>query len=473
MTDWDLRNWIEKVRSLSQLQVIQGAHWDLEIGGLTEMICKRHEYPPAILFRNIPGFSPNHRILCNPLESIDRLAMTVGLPENLTPVEFVNLWRKKIINLKPIEPETINDGPIFENVREGKDVNLFEFPVPKWHDLDGGRYIGTANLVITRDPEENWVNVGTYRVMLQGKDELTICISPGKHGRLQMEKAKEKGQTFPVALCFGQDPLLFIAASTEVPYGLNEYAYAGAIRGKSVKVVKGPRTGLPMPACAEIAMEGEITFDKEVPEGPFGEWTGYYASPVRPEFVTKIHAVYFRNDPILCGAPPMKPSVGMGFYRSLLRSALLWNALENAGVPEVHGVSFHPAADKFLSIISIKQRYPGHAKQAAIIASQCRTGAYLGRYVIVVDDDIDPFNTNDVIWALGSRSDPENSIDIIRQCWSSAIDPIIPKDMKGNNSLAIIDATKPFKWKDSFPKTSALSRELEDKLLEKWKKLFS
>ncbi len=207
------------------------------------------------------------------------------------------------------------------------------------------------------------------------------------------------------------------------------------------------------------------------PEGPFGEWTGYYASSRRAEPVIRVKAVYHRNDPILCGFPLLRPSSGDNMHHSLMRSAHIWNALDEAGVPDVKGVWVHPASGRFLTVVAIHQRYPGHAKQAAVIASQCRAGAYLGRYVIVVEDDIDITNSDDVLWAMSSRSDPVRSIDILRRTWSGPLDPTIPQEEKGFNSRALIDATRPYEWKDKFPPVSGASRELKQVVRKKWKTL--
>jgi 4-hydroxy-3-polyprenylbenzoate decarboxylase len=126
---------------------------------------------------------------------------------------------------------------------------------------------------------------------------------------------------------------------------------------------------------------------------------------------------------------------------------------------------------RLILVVSIKQRYPGHARQAALIASQCHAGAYLGRYVIVVDDDIDPSNTDEVLWATGTRSDPAQDIDIIRRCWSGPLDPIVHPSQKGFNSRAIIDACRPFEWINDFPKVSASSQEVLDATSKKWGKI--
>ena len=126
-----------------------------------------------------------------------------------------------------------------------------------------------------------------------------------------------------------------------------------------------------------------------------------------------------------------------------------------------------------MTVLAIKQRYPGHARQAAMIASQCRSGAYLGRYVIVVDDDIDITNTEEVIWAISSRSDPVESIEILRRCWSGPLDPRIARDQVGFSSRAIIDATRPYEWRDKFPKSSGASRELKEDVAKRWKNLLT
>jgi UbiD family decarboxylase len=468
-TNHDLRAWMNKVESLGQLHRIQGIPWDKDIGGLLEMILERSKNPPALLFEKIPDSRQDMNILCSQIDTIERLALAMGTDPTLGICDFIQAWRQKVRNFQPSEPEYVKDAPILEN-RIEKSIDLEAFPIPRWHELDGGRYIGTDDLVITQDPEEGWVNAGTYRVMLQAPDAVALYISPGKHGRIHRQKYSDMGKPCPVVISFGHHPLLFISGCTDVPYGMNEFAYAGGVLNEPIQLVRGPHTNLPIPAYSEIAIEGEITPGDNLPEGPFGEWPGYYASAQRPEPVVRIRALYHRNNPILCGEPPLRPSAGQGFHRSIQRAALIWNALEDAGVPDVRGVWLHPAAYRFFSIVKIKQRYPGHAKQAALIASQCRPGAYLGRYVVVVDDDIDIYNPDDVIWSIATRSEPEN-IDIIRRAWSGPLDPAIPKERKGFNSRAIIDATRPYEWRDKFPEVNAVSDELKQKLDKKYTSL--
>lgn len=465
----DLRTWLGEVENLGQLMTVENVDWDLELSTLTEIINERSKTRPAIVFDRIKGYPAGYRIAVNMLSSANRLALTMGLDARLSEFEFVQHWRRRVKSISPIDPRKVKDAPLFENMQKGDDIDLLKFPVPRWHELDGGRYIGTDDLVVTRDPEEGWVNVGTYRIMIHGRDHLGLHMSPGKHGRVHRDKHHAAGKPLPIAVSFGHHPINFLVASTDVPNRVNEYAYAGGIIGKPLEVVNGPLTGLPIPADSEIAIEGEVMPNDFLSEGPFGEWTGYYASNQPAVPVIRVKAVYHRSDPILCGFPLLKPSSGDNLHFSLMRSATVWNALDEAGVPDVQAVWAHPSGGRFLTVVAIKQRYPGHAKQAALIASQCRSGAYLGRYVIVVDEDIDITNSEEVIWAVCTRSDPARSIDILRRAWSGPLDPAIARDEVGFNSRAIIEATRPFEWKEKFPKVSGASRELKEKIAKDWR----
>src|SRR3989442_14553008 len=154
------------------------------------------------------------------------------------------------------------------------------------------------SLVIMRDPEEGWVNCGTYRSMVQGPDRVGLWISPGKHGRQIREKYWKQGKPCPVLISCGHDPLLFLAGGNEIRYGLSEYDYAAGHRGAPYEVIESELYGLPMPAHAEIVLEGAMHPGDTAPEGPFGEFTGYYAggSPEQP--VVRVERIYHRNRPV-------------------------------------------------------------------------------------------------------------------------------------------------------------------------------
>ncbi len=468
MTDFDLRHWLTQIENIGELRTAKGAHWNLEIGAVAELSLERRDCP-AILFDDIPDYPSGYRVLVNSLATFSRIATTLQLPPNLKGMELVQKWKEYQSKVKPTPAEYVSDGPVLENVQTGSDIDVFKFPTPWWHELDGGRYIGTGNVDITVDPEEGWVNAGTYRVMLLDKNRLSFYIAPGRHGRIQREKYFARNEPAPVAISFGHHPLILLMGSLELPYGLSEFDFVGGILGKPMEMIKGPVTGLPFPAYSEIVIEGFASPNDLEKEGPFGEWTGYYASAARVEPVIEVKAVYHRNNPILLGTPPLKPPNEHSLFQSILRSVVLEDELKGAGVPEVTGVWCHEVGgSRLLNIISIKQRYPGHARQAAMVATYSRCGAYLGRYTIVVDDDIDVTDLNDVMWAVSTRSDPARSIEIIRRSWSGPLDPAIRPEEKGFNSRAIIDACKPYESIGHFPPVVGCSPELKRKTMERW-----
>jgi len=463
----DLRDWTTQVEELGELKAVRKADWDVEIGVITEIVMNRHG--PALLFDDIVGYPAGYRIVANALGGPKRLAYTLGLPTDRNLKDLMPLWQEKKRTLRPIPPKVVTDGPVMENVYRGDDVDLLKFPTPKWHEHDGGRYIGTGSVDITRDPDEGWVNLGCYRVMIHDRSQVGFYISPGKQGRIQREKWFARGGPMPIAMSFGHDPAIFMAGSLEIPWGMSEYDWVGGVKGQPVEVIEGPVTGLPIPANAEIVIEGFVDPNHKLPEGPFGEWTGYYASKQREEPVVKVQALYHRNKPVLLGSPPVKPPSELAYYRAFLRAAVIDEELKAAGVPDVTGVWCHEVGGaRLFNVVAIKQRYSGHAKQAAAVATQCHGGAYLGRFTVVVDEDIDVMNLEEVMWAVCTRCDPEKDIDILRRCWSGPLDPIIPPGQKGLNSRALIDATRPYEWRDQFPVVAESSPARRDEVLKKW-----
>jgi UbiD family decarboxylase len=464
----DVRRFIDHVDDLGELRTVKGAHWDLEIGGITELA--QHQINgPAVLFDDIPDYPSGHRVFINSMGSANRTALALDLPTGLSMRELLPLWRERSKQISPIPMNYVNDGPIMENVLEGDRIDMYAFPTPKWHELDGGRYIGTGSFDVTLDPDSNWINLGCYRVMVLGRDKLGFYISPGKHGRIMRDSYFARGKPMPVVMSFGHDPTLFLGASVEVAPNVCEYDYVGGIKGAPVNVIKGPVTGLPFPAEAEIVVEGYAYPGDTGEEGPFGEWTGYYASDHRNEPILTVKAVYHRNNPIILGSPPGKPPTELTSYRGLMRSALVWEQIEKAGVPDVTGVWCHEAGGaRLLVAVSIKQRYPGHARQAGHVAAMCHAGAYLGRYVVVVDEDIEVTDLNDVVWAMCTRAEPEESFDLIKRAWSGPLDPRIPKARKGLNSRFVIDATRPWEWKDEFPAVAEMSPGMRKQIVDKW-----
>lgn len=469
----DLRDWLEEVDKLGQLKRVSGAHWDVEMGPLTQLAHEKYEdKTPALLFDDIPGYPKGYRTLYGHFSTVERIALTLGLSQGLSKIELVKAYQQRMANLKPIPPVWVEDGPVLENVHTGDDIDVLEFPVPRHHEGDRARYIGTACEVITQDPDEGWYNLGTYRSQVYDARTVGCQITEGKHGRIHRDKYFERGQTMKVAIVVGQDPLLYLLGASAVPEGVSEYEYAGAIKGEPVKVVKGVYTGFPIPADAEIVIEGDIVPGEVLEEGPFGEWTGYYCSKPEMRPYVRVKAVMHRNDPILCCAPQHRPVDETVLLKAVTGSAAIWEALRLAGIPEIRGVWQHEGGCgvRFL-VISIKQRYPGHARQVLHVASSCQAGAYNGKWVVVVDDDIDPSNMTQVLWAMTTRFDPVEDIDIIRKAWSSTRDPMVLPETGNFNNRILVDACIPYNrlLKKQFPRVVDVSPELTAKLEAKWK----
>ena len=469
----DLRKTLEFAQEIGNVEFVDGADPELEIGALYELSLEE-DSPPVLIFRNIKGYPPGHRVAVNVRASKVFDNGEVGL-------ERVQVYRKhRRKKADPIPPVVVTEGPVLENVLEGSAINVNAFPAPKWHEDDGGRYIGTECLVITRDPDSDWVNIGTYRVQVHDQTTLVVFIEHGKHGDVIRRKYWERGEHCPMVISVGQSPVLgAVAPSTPGP-NVSEYEIAGSRIGRPIEVIKGRHTGIPIPADAELVFEGFMPPPEEVavPEGPFGEWPGYYASSTRPEPVLQVKAIYHRNDPIIVGAPPMKPTKP-AFHQgiagsSYLRAAALWDELEAAGVPSIKGVwKMAGGGPRFINVIAIEQQHAGHAKMAGLVAAGCGSNSYLGRIVIVVDDDIDITSSTEVMWALATRWDPKTQTDIIDGMWTGYIDPTLHPERREahdlTNSRIIIYAVRPFAWKDEFPKVNTVSAEYADKLRDKWK----
>jgi UbiD family decarboxylase len=472
----DLRKWLEEAEKLGEVKEVKGLSWQSDIGMVSEMAL-HDDNAPCFVFEDVPGTIKGSRVLVNFFGG-KRKNMTLGFPTDLSKIELSEGFRAHYAaDLKQIPPQFVETGPVMQNVMTGDDIDVTKFPAPKWHHKDGGRYIGTGCYNIIRDPDEGWINCGTYRVMVHDAKSVGMYISPGKHGRQMRDKYRARGERMPVAIVCGGDPMSFLMGCSEVPYGVSEFDIIGGMRGSPVEVIKGPVTGLPFPANAEIVIEGFIEPDNERTEGPFGEWTGYYATGAALEPVLDIKAIYYRNEPILLGCVPERPPDEICRYRAIVRSALLRENIEKAGVPGVTVAWAHEVGNaRLLLAVAVKQRYPGHAKQAGHIASMCHVGAYCGRYTIVVDDDIDVSNLEEVMWALLTRSDPATSIDIIRGAWSTPLDPRIEPERRAvgdyTNSRAVIDACRPWHWRDKFPEVNMPTPEEKALAVQKFGHLF-
>jgi UbiD family decarboxylase len=462
----DLREFIDAAGAIGEYKKIDGAHWNLEIGCITELMAEQDG--PLLLFDAIPGFPKGFRIATNALGTARRFALALGLSPDAPKLEILRAWRSNLHSLKPFSPIEVSSGPITENVLEGSRIDLEIFPTPKWHEHDGGRYIGTGDMIITKDPDSGWINVGTYRACVVDKSRLTVWIIEHKHGKQIARKYWQAKRPCPVAIVLGCEPATWMAAPSAAKAGVSEYDYAGALRGEPVAVIRAPFTGLPVPATSEIVIEGEIPPPEEESEveGPFGEWPGYYTHTGK-ECVVRVKRILYRDHPIILGNPPLLPITER--YGIPLFAARIWDHLEQSGVSDVQGIWCH--CHTLMVVVALKQRYAGHAMHALTAIAGMQTGASMYRYYIAVDDDIDPVDLKQVIWAMCTRVDPAESIQILKS-WTSDLDPRLPPEKrdKGDFTMSrmLIDACKPFVWRDRFPMANKFSAEKRAEVWQKW-----
>jgi 4-hydroxy-3-polyprenylbenzoate decarboxylase len=463
----DLRTFLDKTNDIGELKVIRGADKHLEIGAITEISLQNDG--PALLFDDIPGFPAGWRVATNVCSTRRRGLLALGLDPGMTRDEFMAVFKKRWDGYEPIPPKVVEDGPILENIRTGADIDLRQFPVPLWHELDGGPYIGTGDAVVHQDPENGFVNVGTYRVQMHDDGVPTIFTEPESDGRRIMEKYWKQGKPAPIAISFGPEPLVFLSgcSANGLPRTEPEYNYTGFLAGEPIEVIRGQATGLLISAHSEIAIEGEVS-SPEVEyrmEGPFGEWTGYYEAEKTPEPVIHVKTLYFRNDPILYGCPPLQHRFSYSFMLPL-RSIQVISRLEKAGIEACGATNLVPFG---CNVISIRQNKPDDVKQAMdILASMGGPN----RLFIIVDHDVDAEDPYDVLWALGSRFDPEQAkTSIIGSQW--LLDPLRPMEHRSSREAMpykrmILNGCRPFHRLGDFPPVNKLSDARRRDTWAKW-----
>jgi UbiD family decarboxylase len=471
----DLREYLERIERAGELKRITAEVDPIEEMSAIVYLAARQIGAPAFLFENVKGYDTP--VLWNMWgSSANRLATAIGVPMGLSHRDLVLAVRHRLG--RKIAP-VMADSPkaaVFANTVAGNDVDVYRFPAPKHWPLDGGRYIGTCDAVITRDPERGHLNVGTYRMMIHDRNHVALYMSPGKDARLHMERWWAQGKPCEVIALWGVDPATFLLSGIALPKTESELDYIGGLKGKAVELLNGKFTSLQFPAGAEIVMEG-VAYPNDVKkEGPFGEFTGYYARPNDPSPQVEVKAIHYRKKPILTAAlmADYWPSNDSALQFAVIRAGRVWNDLDKLGVPGIKGVYAHPAAAGGfgMMIVSLEQRYPGHAQQVLALAAQCPGGAYFTKWIIAVDDDIDPTDINEVLWAMATRCNPADGIELLKNTWSTGLDPAQnPPEKRPYGSKALINACMDHKHLKTFSKRSKLRKDMYERIGTRWKEL--
>ncbi len=324
---------------------------------------------------------------------------------------------------------------------------------------------------MTRNPDTGRINVGCYRQMLHGPRRVGIYCSPGKHGGLDRDAWWARGEPCEVVAAYGVDPILFMLAAQVFGMKETELDVAGGMMGRPVELTEAETVSLPIPANAELVVEGLLHAGDTADEGPLGEFTGYYGRERAPQPVMEVTELHYRRSPVLTAALMAKyPSCEIGAYYAIMRSARILDDLERIGVPGVIGAYAHPAAASGWGVIvvSVRQQYAGHSAQVLALAAQCPAAAYFTKWIIVVDDDVDPTDFNEVLWALSTRCNPSDDLDLLRNTWSTGLDP---PEARPYGSKVLINACKPHRHLKHFPQTTLIRRKIYDRVVARWPEL--
>jgi UbiD family decarboxylase len=435
----DLRGFLDLLRAQGQLlDITERVRPEPDLGAAGRAVSNLDgSVAPALLFHDIHGYD-SASVALNVHGSWANHALMLGLPKNTSiKDQFLTLrerWRDF-----PVPVERRTSAP-WQTVTVDHDINLFELlPLFRLNPGDAGPYIDKA-AVITRDPgPAAKQNVGLYRLQVKGPDLLGIQVVASHDLQRHMDTAGERNTALPVAIAVGNDPVLTLAASTPLAYGQSEYEMAGAWRGGvPYPVVTAPYSGLDVPWGAEVVIEGDIDYGAAQFEGPFGEFTGHYSGG-RMLPTVRVRQVHLRRNPIFEHLYLGIPWTEIDYLIALNTSVPIHEQLAEA-FPEVQAVNAM-YTHGLVTIISTKIRHGGFGRVVALRALTVPHGIGYCKVVIVVDETVDPFNLDQVMWALSTKFNPEFDAISIPRMYEVSLDPA--GHPAGVTTRLVLDATPP------------------------------
>ncbi len=450
----DLRGYIARLREQGDLiEISEPMSLQYEIGALCRVLADRDG--PAALLTNIAGnTSPAKVAAVNIYGPRRRIASAFGVDE----AGLLGFVAERI--KKRIAPERITSGtaPCQEVVLEGDKVDLTKWPIPLWNEGDGGPYI-TAGLWIARHPEFG-LNIAPHRGQIYSAREIGVCVAPDHHLRITTDEARPAKTRVEAALVIGVRPSITVAASSDFPLADFELEVAGALEGKAIQTVRCKTVDIDVPIDTEIVVEGY--FDGETrQEGPFVEFTGYQ-TPIITSPVFHVTAITHRRDPIyhgvFAGVPPCETNT-------------LWRELEEAEAfsmlrrkfPMLKALHRPPQIGR--DFWGVLQLDPKRHRDGMTTTLLLATSAAMPRlkFIVAVDDDIDLYNMTEVLWAISTRCDPKEDVQLIRGTMTSWLDP----SSGGVTGKLFIDATKKKDFRGAMPGFPAAALERAKALLAK------
>ncbi len=482
-----LRSWIAQLERHDQLRRIKAeVDWDQEIAGIARITLSLGG--PGLLFEAIKDYRRGRctKFLTASLGNRTQVCLLLGLKSTTSDRDLVR--HLKSVYRRGIAPVTVRSGPVKENILRGADINLLDFPVPKWHHLDGGRYMDTFCGVVTRDPESGQNNIGLYRGQVLGPRRVGKLLIATQHWGNHFAKHRGALKPMPVAIVHGWHDVLPFCAGSPFPKNFNEYDMMGAILGCPVELVKCETSDLMVPASAEIVVEGTISPDPKTfaSEGPFAEYPGYSGGVPSPKPVLEVACVTHRNNPILRGtlegARPGFPSEDSTLC-AYSWSAIAWNMLDDIGVGGVTDVWMPPVSTGTNIVVQIQKRYRGHAQQVATALWGTGAGQWFFKNVMVVEEDIDIRDPVALDWAFAFRVNAaQGQLLTFGPTFGSVLDPSTPRNQANPQKYGtgcwtrlLIDATRNWEFEPNpdwggrrYPPINTLPVQLEERIRSRW-----
>jgi UbiD family decarboxylase len=388
---------------------------------------RRRRYP-VLIFERVAG--SDIPIVANAVASRRALAFALGTTERGLAGEYARRIKDYI------KPVVVADPPCRARVKLGADVDLASLPIPEYFPGDAGRYL-TAGMLVARDPDTGVETEGYHRFQIKGRTKMGVSLHSRRRMFEYQRRAEAKGQPLPCAVVLGLHPLVSMGSLAYPPPDVGKFEVVGGLLGEPLQVAPCLTADLHVPATAEIVIEGEILPGVREPEGPFGEFTGYF-SRRSTEHVFEARAITMREHPWF-------QSIGSGragdhiTTLGLVREAEITNAVSRV-IPNVTGVHVPlSGTSSFTAYVAIKQSRPGEAKH--VIPIVLGVDHYL-KLVIVVDDDIDVFDESDVLWAVATRMQADRDLVVISGSLGAMLDP--SADDRGVTAKLGVDATRPF-----------------------------
>ncbi len=393
---------------------------------------------PALLFENIKNY-PGWRVLGGLFATRKLVALALETPEDQLLERYMTLEEKRI------PPEMVATGPCKEICWKGGEVDLHRLPMVTHSEKDVGPYI-TIGVQIGKDAESGVRNVSIHRMLLLGKDRLSLWAPSDHHLGRMILKAEEKGRGLEVATAIGVEPTIIIGSQAKVPYGVDEFHVAGGLRGAPVKLTRCETIDVEVPATAEVVIEGVTLPRERVADGPYGEYPGTY-SEAKNAPVLKVTAITMRKNPIYQTALTGMPVTENHTLIEYANAAIVYREVKKI-VPEVKAVHMTPGGTfRHHVVVSIKKRSQEEARNVILALLSLGIGL---KQVIVVDEDIDVRDPLDVEWALATRMQPDKDIIIIPRLACSTLDPSVP--VPRTTAGLGIDATMPIGDSERFQK---------------------